>query len=126
VDTVLRPQSDIRLHHAGHGDHFFGIKQILEAFAAAKAVATIGSVKEAHAKATPAWLDVFWERLFPGQILIPVVYPEVLDSDAIDLEGHRLEVIQAGFRDTTDTTSIWVPDLRLTMAGDVAYNDTHQ
>ena len=27
--------------------------------------------------------------------------------------------------DTVDTTSLWVPDLRLIIAGDVAYNDTH-
>ena len=110
----------------GHGDHFFGIKQVLEAFPAARAVATAGSVAQSHAMATPAWLDDFWERLFPGQIPTPVVYPQVLDGDAIELEGHRLEVIEAGFTDTTDTTSIWAPDLRLIVAGDVAYNDTHQ
>jgi glyoxylase-like metal-dependent hydrolase (beta-lactamase superfamily II) len=110
----------------GHGDHFFGIKQILAAYPGARAVATVGSVTEAHAKTTQAWLDDFWERLFPGQIPIPIAYPEVLEGDAIELEGHRLEVIEAGFTDTTDSTSIWVPDLRLIAAGDVAYNDTHQ
>jgi glyoxylase-like metal-dependent hydrolase (beta-lactamase superfamily II) len=110
----------------GHGDHFFGIKQIIEAFPAAKAIATAGTVAESHAKTTPAWLDDFWERLFPGQIPLPVAYPDVFEGDAIDLEGHRLEIIEAGFTDTTDTTSVWVPDLRLIAAGDVAYNDTHQ
>ncbi|MEU8690536.1 MBL fold metallo-hydrolase [Streptomyces sp. NPDC048665] len=41
-------------------------------------------------------------------------------------EDLPLEVIEAGFTDTSDSTSLWVPDLRLIVAGDVAYNDTHQ
>jgi glyoxylase-like metal-dependent hydrolase (beta-lactamase superfamily II) len=121
---------DCKLSHIyithGHGDHFFGIKQLLEAFPAAKAVATKGSVAAARHQSDPQWLDGFWERLFPGQIPRPITYPEVLDGDTIDLEGHRLQVIEAGFTDTADTTSLWVPDLRLIVAGDVAYNDTHQ
>jgi glyoxylase-like metal-dependent hydrolase (beta-lactamase superfamily II) len=36
------------------------------------------------------------------------------------------QVVEAGFTDTTDTTALWVPDLRLMLAGDAAYNDTHQ
>src|SRR5215467_4923822 len=109
----------------GHGDHFFGIRQVLDACPGAKAIATRGSVAQSHAMTTQAWLDDFWERLFPGQIPTPLAYPQVLDGDAIELEGHRLEVIEAGATDTSDTTSLWVPDLRLIVAGDVAYNDTH-
>jgi hypothetical protein len=44
----------------------------------------------------------------------------------IEVEGHRLEVLEAGFTDTADTTALWVPDLRLLIGGDVAYNETHQ
>jgi glyoxylase-like metal-dependent hydrolase (beta-lactamase superfamily II) len=110
----------------GHGDHFFGTKQLLEAFPAAKAVATKGSVVASYAQGEPAFIDGFWGRLFPGQIPVPVQYPEILEGDFFELEGHRLEVVEAGFTDTADTTSLWVPDLALMVAGDVAYNDTHQ
>jgi glyoxylase-like metal-dependent hydrolase (beta-lactamase superfamily II) len=110
----------------GHGDHFFGIKQLLEAYPTAQAVGTRGTVKAAHAQGEPAFVDSFWGRLFPGEIPQPLAFPKVLDGDAIELEGHRLEVVEAGFTDTTDTTALWVPDLRLMIAGDVAYNDTHQ
>jgi glyoxylase-like metal-dependent hydrolase (beta-lactamase superfamily II) len=110
----------------GHGDHFFGITQLLEAFPTARAVGTGGTVAAAHAQIEPAFIDSFWGTLFPGQIPQPLVSPEVLDGNLIELEGHRLEIVEAGFTDTADTTALWVPDLRLMIAGDVAYNDTHQ
>jgi glyoxylase-like metal-dependent hydrolase (beta-lactamase superfamily II) len=56
---------------------------------------------------------------------MPQVAPEVLDGGGFELEGHRLEVIEAGFTDTLDSTALWVPDLRLLVAGDVAYNGIH-
>jgi glyoxylase-like metal-dependent hydrolase (beta-lactamase superfamily II) len=110
----------------GHGDHFFGIKQMLEAFPAARAVGTRGTVAAARGQGEPAFVDSFWEKLFPGEIPLPPAFPEVLDGNVIELEGHRLEVVEAGFTDTADSTALWVPDLRLMIAGDVAYNDTHQ
>jgi len=110
----------------GHGDHFFGIKQLLEAFPTARAVGTTGTVAAAHAQGEPAFVDSFWGRLFPGEIPQPPAFPEVLSGDAFELERHRMEVVEAGFTDTADTTALWVPDLRLMLAGDVAYNDTHQ
>jgi glyoxylase-like metal-dependent hydrolase (beta-lactamase superfamily II) len=110
----------------GHGDHFFGIRQLLDAFPTARAVGTPGTVEAAHAQGEPAFVDSFWGRLFPGEIPEPLAFPDVLDGNAIELEGHRLEVVEAGFTDTHDTTALWVPDLRLMIAGDVAYNDTHQ
>jgi glyoxylase-like metal-dependent hydrolase (beta-lactamase superfamily II) len=110
----------------GHGDHFFGIKQLLEAFPHARAVGTRGTLAAAYAQGEPAFVDSFWGRAFPGQIPQPLAFPELLNEGMIELEGHRLEVVEAGFTDTTDTTALWVPDLRLMVAGDVAYNDTHQ
>jgi len=110
----------------GHGDHFFGIQQLVEAFPAARAVGTRGTVAGAYTMGEPAFVESFWEKLFPGQIPQPLAFPEALDGNAIELEGHRLEVVEAGFTDTADTTALWVPDLRLMIAGDVAYNDTHQ
>jgi glyoxylase-like metal-dependent hydrolase (beta-lactamase superfamily II) len=109
----------------GHGDHFFGIGQLLAAFPDAKAIATAGSVARAHTQGEPQWRDGFWGKLFPGQIP-DIVFPEPVDGHQFELEGHQLQVIQTGFTDTADSTSLWVPDLRLIVAGDVVYNDTHQ
>ncbi|MFI7603963.1 MBL fold metallo-hydrolase [Micromonospora sp. NPDC049366] len=110
----------------GHGDHLFGIGQIVDAFPGVRAVATRETVAGAEVQVGPEWVDSFWEQLFPGQIPQHLPVPETLDGDAIDLEGHRLEAIGTGATDTAGSTVLWVPDLRLLVAGDVAYNDTHQ
>ena len=124
VKSFGRDLTHVFITH-GHGDHFFGIGQLLEAFPNAKAIASKGTALAARTQGEPKWRDGFWGKLFPGQIP-ELAYPEPLDGDHFELEGHRLEVIEAGFTDTADTTSLWVPDLGLIVAGDVAYNDTHQ
>ncbi len=109
----------------GPGDHFFGVSQVLEAFPGAVAVATAGSIAKAHEHGSPEMIDSFWGRLFPGEIPDPLRVPTLLDGSTIDLEGHRIEVLEMGFTDTRDTTSVWVPDLRLVISGDVVYTDAH-
>ncbi len=121
-------EHDRRLTHVylthGHGDHVYGIGQLLEAFPSATAVATSGTLAQARVQARDEYRDGFWGRLFPGQIPPPVL-PDVLDGDTIDLEGQPLRVIETGHTDTQGTTVLWVPGIRLIVAGDVVYNDTH-
>jgi glyoxylase-like metal-dependent hydrolase (beta-lactamase superfamily II) len=108
----------------GHGDHVYGIGQLLEAFPGAHAVATAGTIAQARVQASDEYRDGFWGRLFPGQIPRPVLSAE-LPGDTILLEGHDLRVIETGHTDTTGTTALWCPSLRLIVAGDVVYNNTH-
>ena len=109
----------------GHGDHLFGVKQVLDAFPGVQAVATSSTVDESVGQASPQVFDALWEPMFPGLIARPPVLPTVLEGDVILLEGHRLEIIETGVTDTRGTTAVWVPDVRLAVAGDVAYDDTH-
>ena len=90
------------------------------------AVATEATVARAREQGCPGTLESFWNKLFPEQIPEPQVFPTPLKATLIELEGHRLEVIDTGFSDTDGSTALWVPDLRLVVAGDVAYNDIHQ
>ncbi|NBD23060.1 MBL fold metallo-hydrolase [Paenibacillus sp. T1] len=108
----------------GHGDHFFGIKQIIEAFPHVKAIATAGTVQECFKQ--EKMIEGFWDKLFPNQIPQPQVIPDVMDTNFFELEGHRFEIIEAGFTDTANTTTLWIPDIQLLEAGDVVYNGIHQ
>ncbi|MFC4808195.1 MBL fold metallo-hydrolase [Paenibacillus sp. GCM10023250] len=122
IKTFNRNLTYIYVTH-GHGDHFFGIKQLKEAFPEAKAVATPGTVTACLKQGK--LIESFWDQLFPNQIPEPQVFPEAIDAASFELEGHRLEIIEAGFTDTANTTALWVPDLELLAAGDVVYNGIH-
>jgi glyoxylase-like metal-dependent hydrolase (beta-lactamase superfamily II) len=108
----------------GHGDHVYGIGQLLQAFPGAQAVAAAGTIAEARIQASDEVRDGFWGKLFPGQIPQPVI-PDQLAGDTIPLEEHELRVIETGHTDTTGTTVLWCPSLRLIVAGDVVYSRTH-
>jgi glyoxylase-like metal-dependent hydrolase (beta-lactamase superfamily II) len=117
-----RRLTHIYLTHA-HGDHTYGIGQLLAAIPGAHAVATAGTLAQARIEDQEARVDR-WRRLFPGQIPQPVL-PELLESNQITLEGHDLQIVEAGHTDTKGTTALWVPDIHLLVSGDVVYNNTH-
>lgn len=125
VRSFERTLTHVYITH-GHGDHVFGVKQVQEAFPGVRAVATSATVAQAASQATSELFEALWEPTFPGQITRPPVLPTVLDGDVILLEGHRLEIVDGGFTDTRGTTALWAPDLRLVVAGDIVYGDTHQ
>src|SRR5580692_10742218 len=119
VKTRGHNLTHIYLTH-GHGDHFFGVGQLLRAFPGAQAVATAGTVTRARLQANDEQKNGRWGRLFPGQIPRPVI-PAELAGDTIEVEGQELRIIEAGDTDTTGTTVLWCPVLRLIVAGDVVY-----
>jgi glyoxylase-like metal-dependent hydrolase (beta-lactamase superfamily II) len=109
----------------GHGDHFFGLASLLERFPRAKAVATPEVVKAMREQLTPAWIDNFWRRLFPGDIPDRLLVAEPLEGDDLELEGRKLVPIDAGRTDTAHSTCLHVPSIGLIVAGDVVYNGIH-
>jgi len=109
----------------GHGDHFFGLKLLLNKFPNARAVATASVVAAIQDQITPEYVKSFWEPRFPGQIPSQLAAPEVLDSDAFYLEGEELKVVELGHTDTSHTTALYVPSIGLVVAGDGVYNNTH-
>jgi glyoxylase-like metal-dependent hydrolase (beta-lactamase superfamily II) len=78
-----------------------------------------------RAGTTEQALEIGSRARYPGQIPDKVVLAEPLDAGSFELEGLPLEVIETGRTDTVDTTSLYVPDLGLIVAGDVAYNHCH-
>jgi len=114
----------IYVTHA-HGDHFFGLKVLLDRFAQAKAIATAQVVAAIQKQIAPDFLKSFWEPRFPGQLPSQLIAPEVLDADTFHLEGEALKVIQLGHTDTPHSTGLHVHSIGLVVSGDCVYNDTH-
>ena len=114
----------IYITHA-HGDHYFGLKSLLDHFPNAKAIATAKVVNAMHEQVAPQFVKSYWESRFPGQIPEGLVAAEVLEGSEFELEGKKLVVEEAGHTDTANTTSLYIPSLDLVVAGDVVYNGVH-
>ena len=127
VDWVVESGKNlttIYVTHA-HGDHFFGLKLLLDRFPNAKAIAIASVVKAIRDQIKPEYVKSFWEPRFPGQIPPQLAAPEVLQGDTFFLEGEELKVVELGHTDTTHTTALYVPSIGLVVSGDGVYNNTH-
>jgi glyoxylase-like metal-dependent hydrolase (beta-lactamase superfamily II) len=109
----------------GHGDHFFGLAPILAQFPLAKAFAIPEVVGAMETQISPAWVDGFWRKRIPGQIPDRLLVASPLVKNELELEGHKLVVVNAGQTDTAYSTSLYVPSIGLIVAGDVVYNGVH-
>ena len=127
VDWVVESGKNLTAIYVthGHGDHFFGLASLLERFPHAKAVASPEIVKAMQDHLSPASVDGFWRRLFPGEIADSLPVAEPLETHELELEGHRLVAVNAGRTDTARSTCLHVPSIGLLVAGDAVYNGIH-
>jgi len=114
----------IYITHA-HGDHFLGLKFLLDSFPNARAFATASVVATMQNQIKPEFISSFWEPRFPGQVPSQLVLPEVLQGETLILEGEKLFVVELGHTDTSHTTALHVPSIGLVVSGDAVYNNTH-
>jgi glyoxylase-like metal-dependent hydrolase (beta-lactamase superfamily II) len=106
----------------GHGDHWFTAGLLADRFGA-QIVATPGTIDVMQRNV--AMREVVWDRLFPGQIPETNVTAVPPESNRIELEGHRLDVVEVGHTDTDAASVLHAPDLDLVVAGDAVYNGVH-
>src|SRR5882672_7316689 len=109
----------------GHGDHFFGLASLLEHFPRARAVAVPEVVEAMHAHLSPAWIENFWRRLFPGEIPDRLLVAEPLEGNEFELEGQKLVAVNTGRTDTACSTCLHIPSIGLIVGGDAVYNGIH-
>ncbi|MFJ3762652.1 MBL fold metallo-hydrolase [Streptomyces sp. NPDC090080] len=123
VDSFDRNLTAVYITH-GHGDHWFGTPALLEHHPNAKVYATADV--SAYIARQHKHRGSMWESRFPGQICQGQINPEPVPDGGISLEGNALQVVELGHTDTDDTTGLWVPSIRLLVAGDSVYNHCHQ
>ena len=110
----------IYITHA-HFDHFYGLSILLDRFPSARAIATPDAVSAMQMSFAPV-VERLARRMFPGQVPTKLVPPDPYEHDTFTLEGHELRIIEQGRTDSPDSTSLYVPSIRLIVAGDVVYN----
>lgn len=127
VDWVVESGKNlvtIYVTHA-HGDHYFGLKLLLDRFPNAKALATAPVAAAIENQIKPDVLRSVWEPRFPGQLPSQLAAPDVLDGETFYLEAEALKVVELGHTDTSHSTALHVPSIGLVVSGDCVYNNTH-
>jgi glyoxylase-like metal-dependent hydrolase (beta-lactamase superfamily II) len=116
--------TNIYVTHA-HGDHYFGLKQLLDKFPNAKAISTARNVAAIQEQIKPESVQSFWEPRFPGQLPSQLIAPQTIAGDTFYLEGEELKIVELGHTDTAHSTALHVPSIGLVVSGDCIYNNTH-
>jgi glyoxylase-like metal-dependent hydrolase (beta-lactamase superfamily II) len=127
VDWVVesgKNLTDIYVTHA-HGDHYFGLKRLLERFPNARAVSTASNVAAIQDQIKPEFIRSVWEPRFPGQLPSQLIAPQTLAGDTLYLEGEELKIVKLGHTDTVHSTALHVLSIGLVVSGDCVYNNTH-
>jgi glyoxylase-like metal-dependent hydrolase (beta-lactamase superfamily II) len=114
----------IYITHA-HGDHFLGLKLLLDHFPDARAFSTASAVAGMQHQMSPEVVSSFWQPRFPGQVPSQLAAPEIIDGDTLYLEGKQLKIIELGHTDTAHSTALHLPSIGLIVSGDAVYNNTH-
>ena len=114
----------VYITHA-HGDHYLGLKLLLDRFPAAKAVATAPTVEAIRDQIQPDFVKSVWEPRFPGQVPSELAAPNALAGDTFSLGAEAVRVVELGHTDTSHSTALHVPSIGLVVSGDCVYNDTH-
>ncbi|KAA8994978.1 MBL fold metallo-hydrolase [Stenotrophomonas cyclobalanopsidis] len=116
VEKIRASGKQLTTIYISHGDpdYYFGLATLQDAFPQARIVATAQTV--AHIEQTQAGKLAYWGPKMGADVPARIVVPQVLDGDALLLEGQRLPLIGLD-GPTPDRTVLWVPSLRAIVGG---------
>jgi len=104
----------------GDPDFYFGLQVFKKYFPDVTAYATSSTIE--HIKATAQKkLDV-WGKNLGKAITSNVILPQLLQSNTLELEGQKLEVI--GLEEFPYTTFVWIPAIKAVVGGINIFGNT--
>lgn len=123
ISATGRRLETVVLSHM-HPDHVLGLAVIMDRFPEARPVAHPLIQPQIEASAA-AMLDGFNANAPAGVFADRAVIPEALNSDQIELEGERIEIMDPMHGDTDLISPVYVPALGTLIAADLLYQDIH-
>lgn len=118
-----RTLKTIYLTHA-HPDHYFGAGVIAQAFPGARVVA-VPSEAQIMNDQFFGKMEI-WEAVIGAHNVCRVTATvESLESNHLEIEGQRLEIIPRVMGDMRYNTMVWIPSIRTLYASDVLFNEAH-
>lgn len=106
-----------------HPDHYFGQEVIKTAFPGVEIVAippVVAAIEEAFPKKIAQWGPRLGAN-GPSKAVLPAP----LAGNALEVEGHKIEIIGPVQGDAFNNTMLWIPSLKAVIAGDTVYSGTH-
>jgi glyoxylase-like metal-dependent hydrolase (beta-lactamase superfamily II) len=122
IRETKKPLSIIYITHE-HADHFLGLEVFKEAYPGVRIIATSGVVD----RIDMVYQDKIdkWKKILGSGATSHAVAISRFDSNFIEFEGAKIEVLKNIQGDTDENTMLWIPGQRILIAGDVLFNDMH-
>lgn len=103
----------------GDPDYYFGLDVLTRAYPDAKVLATPATV--AYIEKTRAPKLGYWGPILKDSAPARTQVPEVLQGDALELEGQRIEVVGHD----PQHTSLWIPGIKAVVGGVLTSANIH-
>ena len=103
----------------GDPDYYFGLDVLTRAYPEAKVLATPATV--AYIEKTRAPKLAYWGPILKDSAPARTLAPEVLQGDALELEGQRIEVIGHDPKHA----SLWIPGIKAVVGGILTSANIH-
>ncbi|MDF2076077.1 MBL fold metallo-hydrolase [Pseudomonas mendocina] len=103
----------------GDPDYYFGLDVLTRAYPEAKVLATPATV--AYIEKTRAPKLAYWGPILKDSAPERTRVPEVLQGDALELEGQRIEVVGHDPKHT----SLWIPGIKAVVGGILTSANIH-
>src|SRR3984893_17784888 len=122
IKETKKPLSIIYITHE-HADHFLGLEVFRDAYPRVRGVQNLAGVDRIN-KVYQEKIDK-WKKILGSGATSHVVAIEQFDGNFIEFESSKIEVLKNIQGDTDENTMLWIPGLRILIAGDVLFNNMH-